>query len=179
MHTLRSRLGLSTKGCVMRASVSKGLGAAAVLVLISTSRADSPPAAPDMVMTSIDGVKWMDAPPVLPKGAKAAVVYGDPSKPGLFVLLTKFPASYEIPAHWHPTDENVTVLKGTLYLGMGDKLDKAQGKAVATGGFASLPAKMHHFAYTKKEVIVQLTSMGPFGMTYIDPALDPTKHAAK
>ena len=70
-------------------------------------------------------IKWGDAPPTVPKGAKLAVLYGDPGKDGLFVVRAKLPANYRIPAHSHPTDEVVTVLSGTLFVGMGDKLAPA------------------------------------------------------
>jgi hypothetical protein len=135
-----------------------------------------------MVMVPPGEIKWADAPPALPKGAKAAVLYGDPSKPGLFIMRLRFPANYKIPAHWHPADEVVTVVSGTFFMGHGDKLDASAGKALPVGAFVSMPAKMHHFAYTKKEAIVQLSAMGPWGITYIDPADDPrtaAKAAAK
>src|SRR5262245_58602266 len=92
-----------------------------------------------------DAIKWGDAPPVLNKGAKMAVLYGDPSKPGLFIVRLKMPANYKIMPHSHPTDENVTVVSGAFALGMGDKLDP-KTKAMPAGSFFSMPAKMHHFA---------------------------------
>ena len=66
-------------------------------------------------------VKWSAAPPVLPKGAMIAVMAGDPAATGLVAVRLKMPAGYTIPAHWHPTDEQVTVLSGTFSIGMGDK----------------------------------------------------------
>ena len=97
------------------------------------------------VMSSKD-VKWSAAPPVLPKGAMLAVLSGDPAATGPVVLRLKMPAGYKIPAHWHPTDEHITVLSGTFFIGMGDKLDAAKGHAFTAGGYAVAPAHMNHYA---------------------------------
>jgi hypothetical protein len=119
-------------------------------------------------------IKWGAAPPVLPAGVKLAVLVGDPASAGMIVLRLKMPAGYAIPAHWHPTDENVTVISGTLGLGMGDKLDHKSSKVLKAGGFAVAPAKMNHFAWTKTGAVVEVTLMGPFAITYVNPADDPT-----
>ena len=120
-------------------------------------------------------VQWGDAPPSLPKGAKLTVLQGDPSKDGPFVIRAIFPINYKIPAHWHPTTENITVLKGSLYMGAGEKLDEANATLIKTGGYASTPAKSPHYAFTKEGCIVQIHAMGPFVINYINPADDPSK----
>jgi len=68
-------------------------------------------------------IRWSPAPPQLPKGAQVAVVYGDPGKEGLYIILARMPDGYAIPAHWHNQVENVTVLSGTFNVGMGGKLN--------------------------------------------------------
>jgi quercetin dioxygenase-like cupin family protein len=133
---------------------------------------------PQAVMSSKD-VKWSAAPSVLPKGAMMAVLAGDPGGSGLVVLRLKMPAGYKIPAHWHPTDEHVTVLSGTFLIGMGDKLDPAQSHAFTAGGYAVAPAHMNHFAWTKTGATVQVDLMGPFAITYVNPADDPSGTKAK
>lgn len=122
-----------------------------------------------------DAVKWGPAPPNLPKGAMIAVLSGDPSKDGPYVLRLKMPANYRIPAHHHPTTENVTVLAGRFHAGMGDKLDAAKGQAFEPGGFAALPAGMNHYAWATAETIVQVHGIGPFAVVYVNPADDPSK----
>jgi hypothetical protein len=129
-------------------------------------------------MVAPDAITWGDAPPVFSKGAKMAVLYGDPAKSGLFVVRLKLPANYKIMPHWHPTDEIVTVISGEFAVGMGDKLDP-NTKAFGPGGFVSLPARMHHYAFATKETVVEVSSMGPFAIIYINPADDPSKRAAK
>lgn len=127
---------------------------------------------------SPDAVKWGDAPPVFAKGAKMAVLYGDPSKNGLFIVRLKIPANYKIMPHTHPTDENATVISGSVAFGMGDKVDP-KAKALPAGSFVSMPAGMHHYAVSTKESIVEVSAMGPFAITYVNPADDPSKAAAK
>ena len=96
----------------------------ALAYLVSVAFPASAADPPHGMFTPSD-IKWGDAPPTVPKGAKLAVLYGDPDKDGLFVIRAKLPANYRIPAHSHPTDEVVTVLSGTLFVGMGDKLAPA------------------------------------------------------
>jgi anti-sigma factor ChrR (cupin superfamily) len=122
-----------------------------------------------------EGLKWGGAPPVFPKGAQMVVVSGDPSKDGLYVVRLKMPANYKIPAHNHPTNEYVTVLSGNFSIGMGDKLDPKKGQQLHAGGFAEAPAKMNHYAWTTNGAIVQVHGQGPFAMTYVNPADDPSK----
>src|SRR5712692_6298849 len=106
--------------------------------------------APAHVMLTPADIKWGEAPPVFPPGAtKFAVLSGDPGKTGLFTVRMKMPDGYKFPAHWHPTTEYVTVLSGTFYMGTGDKLEESKGHAMEAGSFASVGAKVHHFAWAK------------------------------
>jgi quercetin dioxygenase-like cupin family protein len=122
-----------------------------------------------------DALKWGDPPPFIPKGAKVAVLYGDPGKEGPFVIQVQLPANYRIPAHSHPTDEVVTVLRGTLLFGKGDKLDQGAAKPLPAGSVVVAPAKMNHFVLTKDPARIQVTSTGPLAFTYVNPADDPSK----
>lgn len=122
-----------------------------------------------------DEMKWGDAPPTLPKGAKLAVLQGDPGKAGPFVMRLSAPAGYKVPPHMHSQIENVTVIKGTLMLGMGEKLDEKAAKAHHVGDFVAIPAKTNHYAIMKGATIVQLHGEGPFDITYVNPDDDPSK----
>jgi quercetin dioxygenase-like cupin family protein len=103
-----------------------------------------------------------------------AVLLGDPGKPGMFIVRLKVPAGYKVMPHWHPTDENVTVISGSFGIGMGDKFD-AKTKAFPAGSFFSMPANMHHFAHAKTATVIEVSGMGPFALTYINPDDDPSK----
>jgi ketosteroid isomerase-like protein len=131
------------------------------------------------VLVATKDITWGDAPPSLPKGAKMAVIAGDPSKPVPFAIRAQLPAGYKIAPHWHPTDENVTVLSGTFALGMGETFDAAAAKDVPAGGYAVLPATMRHFAVSRTATTLQITGIGPFAVNYVNPADDPSKAATK
>ena len=137
--------------------------------------ADAPPSPPTgpHVLTPATKITWGPAPAELPPGAKMAVISGDPGKDGPFVIRAQLPANYVIAPHWHPTDEHVTVLAGSVSMGTGDKVDK--GEELGVGGYAAMPAQMHHYLTTKTAATVQVHGMGPFQITYVNPADDPSK----
>jgi quercetin dioxygenase-like cupin family protein len=119
-------------------------------------------------------MKWSDAPPSVPPGAKMTVVQGDPTKPNeLFTFRLKLPANYKIMPHFHPADEHITVISGAFWMGMGGKYDAAQMKELPAGSFAVMPLGHQHFAMTKVETVVQVHAVGPWGITYVNPADDP------
>lgn len=125
-------------------------------------------------MVTPNDLKWADVPS-LPPGAKIAMIEGTLSEAAPFTFRLKFPAGYKIPAHWHPATERVTVISGTLNMGTGDKLDESKTMAVSAGSLVIMPAKTQHFGWTKEETIVQLNGVGPWGVTYVNPADDPRK----
>lgn len=137
-----------------------------------------------VVMPAAD-IKWADAPPALPAGAKLAVLAGNPNGWGYYTFRLQVPDGYKFMPHWHPTTENVTVLSGELHAAMGDKFDENGAATIPAGGFASIPPRMHHFAWTVGETTLQISGKGPFKLIYVNPADDPsgmqgkTKAAAK
>jgi quercetin dioxygenase-like cupin family protein len=143
----------------------------------AVAAAEPPSADPAMPMphavVRADSTAWGPAPPVLPAGAQAAVLYGDPGKPGAFAIRLKAPAGYRVPRHWHPTDEQVTLISGDFNLSMGMK-DDATEAPLAPGDYVNLPARMQHEASTQDGAVVEIHSEGPFEIRYVDPADDPT-----
>ena len=118
-------------------------------------------------------LKWEDVA-TLP-GAKIAVIEGKMNEAGPITARVKLPANFRLPAHYHPGFERVTVLSGTVNIGMGDKLDVKKTTAMGPGTVLLMPAKMHHFAWTKEEAIFQLNVTGPWSVTFVNPADDPRK----
>ncbi len=108
-----------------------------------------------------------------------AVVSGDPGKAAPFTVELAMPAGYKILPHFHPTDETVTVKKGTLLVGMGDTFDASKAKPMKVGDTGAVPANAHHFAAAQGATVIAVSAMGPFGMTYVNSADDPQKQAAK
>ena len=100
---------------------------------------------------------------------QTVVLYGDPTKPGVFVSRVKFSAGWKDPPHWHPDEVRiVVVLSGTLYFGSGEKWDESKFTAYPAGTFYSEPPRAPHFSWAKDgEVIIQITGLGPSGKTFI------------
>jgi len=133
-----------------------------------------PPASPHVLLTAA-AVTWGDPPPSLPPGAKMAVISGDPGKAVPFTIRAQFPAGYRVAPHWHPTTEHVTILSGTLSLGMGEKFDQAALKDLPPNGYVSMPAEMRHFVLARTATTIQVHGMGPFAVNYVNPADDPSQ----
>ena len=143
---------------------------------VKAASADAKAAAkPTHIALNPQDLKWGDAPPIFAKGAKMAVLQGDPSKGGLYTVRLKAGDGYKIAPHWHPTTENVTVISGTFNIGAGDTFDQSTATALVAGGFASMPAKMHHYAWFTGDTVVQVHGVGPFKLIYVNPKDDPTK----
>jgi hypothetical protein len=120
------------------------------------------------------GLKWGDPPPGIPSGAKMAVVKGDPGKEGEFTIRARLPANYTVPPHNHPADEKVSVKSGgPLTYGMGDKMDKANAGSLEKGYHITMSAKMNHWVSTTDPTEIEITAMGPFAITYVNPKDDP------
>jgi hypothetical protein len=122
-----------------------------------------------------ESIKWVDGPASLPPGAKMAALEGDPSKEGPFVLRIKMPDGMKIKPHTHPKDERVTVISGTLYLGMGETFDEKAAKMMVAGSYGRTGAGMKHFGWVKGETILQLHGTGPWRIDYVNSADDPRK----
>jgi hypothetical protein len=145
-----------------------------LVVLLGYSRANDKGHDEHVVVTP-EKLKWGPAPPALPSGAEIAVMHGDPSKEGLFTVRLKMPDGYKVPPHWHPTDENVTVLQGTFMMGTGDKFAADTAMALPAGSFAHMPKEKRHFAFAKGETIIQVHGTGPFQVHFVNPDDDPRK----
>ena len=141
---------------------------------LSVTRADDKHDAADSGLKLPADLQWRDAP-ALPPGAKVAVLEGDPAKEGFFAMRVKLPDGYRLPPHFHPTHERLTIISGTFHLGHGEKFDKSAARAMPTGAYSSMPPNMRHFAWAEGETIVQVATIGPWGITYVNPADDPRK----
>jgi quercetin dioxygenase-like cupin family protein len=154
---------IASSACAQQPTVYQSAGTASA----SSSIAGAPAAskAPDL--------QWGPSPPVFPAGAQMAVLQGNPGTASLFTVRLRFPNGYKIAPHTHPTDEHVTVIKGTFLVGMGASVDRKSMLTLHSGGFATAPANHAHYAVAEGQTEVQVHAMGPFAMTYVNPADDP------
>lgn len=117
-------------------------------------------------------LQWKEAA-ALPAGVKVAVLEGDPSKEGMFVMRIRLPDGLHIPPHTHPKTERITILSGTFHLAMGENLTRSAARALPVGSYGFWPAGMKHTGWAQGETTLQLHGTGPWGITYVNPADDP------
>lgn len=123
-----------------------------------------------------DQIQYGPAPAFVPPGATLAVLEGNPmGATGDYTIRLKMPDGYKIGPHWHPKRENVTVISGTLKVGMGDKFDESKMMSFGATSFAYLDPSMHHYVMTSGETVVQIHGVAPVQFNYIDPNDDPSK----
>lgn len=118
-------------------------------------------------------IDWRDAPASLEPGGEVAVLEGNPGEEGVFTMRIRMPDGYHISPHWHPNVERVTVVSGTFHLGSGDVLDREAAEPLEAGSYTSLPPETTHYAIAEGETVIQLTSVGPWVINYVNPEDDP------
>jgi len=123
-------------------------------------------------------IKWVAAPPSLPAGAEAAVLYGDPQQAGMFAMRVKLPKSYSIAPHMHARPEIITVITGELSLGLGRAADRASVERLPAGSFSIMPQGVVHYAYVTEDTILQINAVGPWDIDYVNPKDDPRLNGA-
>jgi len=149
-----------------RAWRAAALFTGAVLAPSSLLHADTDDSA--FIRIQPEQVNWQEAPGT--NGVKTAAIYGDPSKPGVYVVRVWFPPGVMSRPHSHPDDRYAVVLKGTWWTGTGEKFDPPSTKPVKTGGFMKHPAREVHYDGAKdEEVQLQLIGQGPGGTEYVRP----------
>lgn len=128
------------------------------------------------VMVLPNQVVWGSGPAKLPAGAQIAVLLGDMSKPGeLYVFRAKLPDGYSVAPHTHPMDEHVTVIKGAMMLGFGERREEDRMQELPAGSYVMLPANMPHYNRMKGETILQFHGIGPYDINYVNPEDDPSR----
>ena len=123
------------------------------------------PPAPALGLT-----EWL--PGTIP-GSAAMRLLGDPSQPELFAVRFRYPDGAGVGPHWHPTTVHITVLSGTLVLGMGNRVDSTAARHYGPGSFLVLEGGMHHYEWFRGETVVHVEGVGPFRRVFLNPADDP------
>lgn len=118
-------------------------------------------------------VEWKEGPASLEKGAQFAVLEGNPAEEGYFNLRLKLPDGFRIAPHSHPAFERITVISGNFLLGHGETVDSNAAQRLGPGSYVSMPKGMVHFAIAEGETVVQLATMGPWKINYVNVEDDP------
>jgi quercetin dioxygenase-like cupin family protein len=141
--------------CVLRLSVA-ALAIAMFVWLGPVHAGDLNPAA--IAYKLPDQIKWTTSP----SGANQAVVYGDPAKPGLYIVLVKWTPHHMSRPHFHPNDRFITVLSGTWWVGTGSKYDPASTVPMPAGSFVTHFAKQIHYDGAKDgDAVIEIVGQGP------------------
>lgn len=120
-----------------------------------------------------EDVAWREFP-AFPPLARLAVLVGDPSLAGPYVIRVKLPGGVKMMPHKHPEDRIYTVLSGVFYIGLGETFDPDKLMAFAPGSVVVLPGGQSHFHWAKSgEYVTQVSAIGPLGLDYVDPSHDP------
>jgi quercetin dioxygenase-like cupin family protein len=129
---------------------------------------------PEAALTyQLTDIEWQPGPASFESGAEYAVLEGSPGEPGFFNLRIRMPDGFHIAPHWHPNVERVTVISGTFRIGHGEDPNPETTQALGPGSYFSFPPEHIHYAYAEGETVIQLTSIGPWVIHYINPEDDP------
>ena len=123
-----------------------------------------------------EDIEWKPFP-AFPPPARLAVVVGDPTEPGPYVIRVKLPAGVKLMPHVHPEDRVYTVISGVFYIGLGEHFDSEKLEAYPPGSVIVLPGGTPHFHWARSgDYVTQVTAIGPLGLEYVDPGDDPRNH---
>lgn len=133
----------------------------------ATTAASAAGLPPGSVQLHADALSWAPGSAAMPAGTQIAVLEGDPKLNRYFTIRLKVPAGSKIGPHWHPRDERVTVISGSVQVGFGDAIDEAATAKFAAGGFYVNPANSHHFVLFPEDSVVQVTGIGPWEINFL------------
>ena len=120
-----------------------------------------------------EDIEWKPFP-AFPPSARLAVVVGDPSEQGPYVIRVKLPGGVKLMPHVHPEDRVYTVISGVFYIGLGEQFDSEKLESYPPGSVIVLPGGTPHFHWARSgEYVTQVTAIGPLGLDYVDPSDDP------
>lgn len=165
-----------------RLTVCSVFAVAISATLLACSERNQPPATAftkteGQLLVRAKSIKWSAAPPGLPQGSKAALLQGNPSAAGRYVIRMQLPANYKIPFHSYSNAMDVTVVSGTLYVANSQTFDKKKAFAIKPGDFYHLPALASQFVFTKDDTVLEIHGEGPYDIKYANAADDPLKGA--
>ena len=127
----------------------------------------------DHIMLDPAELVWKDLPSL--PGVKIAVIEGPLNEAVPIMFRLKFPPNFKVMPHWHPGIEHITIISGTLNMGMGSTFDTSKTRPLKAGSVSIMQPKTHHYVWTSEETIGQIHSIGPWSVNYVNPADDPVK----
>jgi len=129
--------------------------------------------AAEHIMLDPSELTWKDLPSL--PGVKIAVIEGPLDKAVPIMFRLKFPPDFKVAPHWHPGIEHITIISGTLHMGLGSTFDTSKMRPLGPGSVSIMQPGTHHYVMTREETIGQVHSIGPWSVNYVNPADDPKK----
>jgi hypothetical protein len=165
----------STNAIVRRAAGLLAAGVVLLAVLVSCGRTAGLAVTPELPL------EWGPAPAMFPPGAEVAVLQGSPSSNAPFTIRLRVPDGYKVPPHVVTTDEHMTVVRGTLLVGLGSTFEPESMLVLPAGGFITAPANHPRYVQTRGRTVVQVHATGPLALTYVNPEHAPrvARHPAR
>jgi len=112
--------------------------------------------------------------PAFPPLVRLAIIVGQPSEPGPYLIRVRVPGGVKLMPHRHPEDRVYTVISGVFYIGLGHEFDPDKLEAYPPGAVIVLPGNSPHFHWAKSgDYVTQVTATGPLGVEYVDQNDDP------
>ena len=161
------------KNLITASGARKGVAALLMTMVVGGGIAAAQSGRAPYTPIADSAIRWSPAPAAVPRGARIAVLMGDPAKAGPFVVRLRFPAGYVFPPHTHSVDELVTVISGTVYAGKGRTLDRSKGRPLGAHGYNPQRANEPHYLWTPRETTIQIHGNGPFDFKYVRASDDP------
>ena len=122
-----------------------------------------------------ENMKWVQGPASLPRVIRICVLEGNPTRSGPYTLRLWLPANTRIDPYWRSGPERLTVMIGGIWIGLGDRYSENAGPPIRAGSFAVIPARLHHFIWTRDPTVLQLSGSGPWDLFYVNPLDDPRR----
>lgn len=120
-----------------------------------------------------EDIEWKPFP-AFPPPARLAVIVGNPTEPGPYVIRVRMPRGEKMMPHKHSEDRIYTVISGVFYIGLGDKFDAEKLRAYPPGTVIVLPGNTSHFHWAKSgDYVTQVNAIGPLGLEYVSSENDP------
>ena len=133
----------------------------AALVLAGASQAQTPPP-PDPAVLAYKlpaQIEWKGDPKT---GPLSHVLWGDPTKPGPYAILVKWPPHQMSRPHTHPNARYITVISGTWWVGTGKTYAPETTTPVPAGSVVTHFAQQFHYDGAKDEaVMLEIVGEGP------------------
>jgi quercetin dioxygenase-like cupin family protein len=136
--------------------------ASTALTVLSALFLMAPSLPPGTIQFRSEELRWQDAPPTMPRGARIAILEGDPKQEGMFTVRLKLLAGSVVAPHTHPRDERVTILSGRVAVGFGRKVDRNETRRFGAGSFYVNPAGSEHYVLIEQNSVLQITGSGPW-----------------